>query len=98
MKHIIKIAAAALMLEGCSPDVSQKASQPSPEDSAAHIDGHPATIAANKASVKMLDFSDMRDFERADKGFWTCFTKVESVSCNLGDTYDRSTTDIHQRV
>jgi len=34
---------------------------------------HPATIAANKASVSALDFSDRRDFERADKGFIATF-------------------------
>ena len=34
---------------------------------------HPATVAANKASVSALDFSDRRDFERADKGFIATF-------------------------
>ena len=31
-------------------------------------------------------------------GTWTCFTKVESVSCNLGDTHDRIQTEVYQRV
>jgi len=34
---------------------------------------HPATIAANMASVSVLDFSDRRDFERAEKGFIATF-------------------------
>lgn len=34
---------------------------------------HPATIAANKESVAALDFSDRRDYERAEKGFIASF-------------------------
>lgn len=34
---------------------------------------HPATIAANKASVSAIGFTDRRDFERAEKGFIATF-------------------------
>ena len=33
-----------------------------------------------------------------NSGEWTCFTKVESVSCKLGDTHDRSKTRVYQGV
>lgn len=60
---------------------------------------HPATIAANKASVKALDFSDRRDFERAEKGFIATFedgipaynpTSYDFVSGEAPDTVNPS--------
>lgn len=29
---------------------------------------------------------------------WTCFTKVESFSSKLGDTHDRSTTEVYEGI
>lgn len=69
MSHIIKTIAIAVLLGACSSEVSQPASS----ETSMETEVHAATIAANKASVKALDFSDRRDFDRVNKGFIATF-------------------------
>ncbi len=77
MKHIISALALSLLLGGCcgkSSNVTSDAPRDNASSAIADIKAvHPATIAANKASVAALDFSDRRDYERAKKGFIASF-------------------------
>ena len=81
MRHLFIGFGLSLLLSACAPTGSQKSAplQNSPEtetqttNAKASTEVHPATIAANKASVKALDFSDRRDFERAERGFIATF-------------------------
>ena len=59
------------ILAACTSETSTNTTSETDANGSAKV--HPATIAANKASVKALDFSDRRDFERADKGFIATF-------------------------
>lgn len=80
MKYLILTAACGALLAACAlePEVNANSTE-----AAAPIEDikavHPATIAANKASVAVLDFSDRRDYERADRGFIATFDEgIES--------------------
>lgn len=53
------------------PDASKSSAAGSSEASSVKV--HAATIKANRQSVSALDFSDRRDFERADRGFIATF-------------------------
>ena len=69
MKNVLKLVPIMTVLAACAPDVDA----PSADVSAVNESVHPATVNANKASVAALDFSDRRDFERADRGFIATF-------------------------
>ena len=84
MKRLVIGLGFSLTLSACAVDTpEQNAATPINKSSA---DAHPATIAANKASVKALDFSDRRDFERAEKGFIATFD--EGIPAYDPTTYD----------
>ena len=70
MTRLIMGLGLSLLLSACAADTP---TQSVPTAGAETVAVHPATIAANKASVKALDFSDRRDFERAEKGFIATF-------------------------
>jgi len=72
MKRIWMLLVLSLAIAGCTEQSSHNTS-PVPATEEVNTSVHPATIAANKASVKALDFSDRRDFERAEKGFIASF-------------------------
>ena len=61
----------AAFLTACAADTPPHSASPTKTETSHSV--HPATIAANKASVKALDFSDRRDFERAERGFIATF-------------------------
>ena len=61
----------SLLLTACAADAPKQAISTTETETSVAV--HPATIAANKASVKALDFSDRQDFERAEKGFIATF-------------------------
>ncbi len=69
MKRLLHCIPAFILLAACS----EKLETVEPDLTEADTAVHSATIAANKTSVKALDFSDRRDFERADKGFIATF-------------------------
>lgn len=71
MKHIIFGAGLIALLTACAVDTPTQSVAPTESETSKSV--HPATIAANKASVKALDFSDRRDFERAERGFIATF-------------------------
>ncbi|MGB0907720.1 MAG: alkyl/aryl-sulfatase [Maricaulaceae bacterium] len=77
MRNFVRFTAALIVplyLVSCSAAEKDKA--PAYETLAANTTdhpAHPATVKANKKSVKALDFSDRRDFERAEKGFIATF-------------------------
>ena len=84
MKRLVIGLGLSLMLGACTAEApEQNAATPIIKSSA---DVHPATIAANKASIKALDFSDRRDFERAEKGFIATFD--EGIPAYDSTTYD----------
>lgn len=71
---------------GCSADVAEDVSAtPGTEMSNA---AHPATVTANKDNTKVLDFSDLRDFERADRGFIATFEDTAILGENGQVAYD----------
>jgi len=66
----------SLCLSACQAETSSQAPTPETLDTTSLgqiVEVHPATIKANKDSVKALDFTDRRDFERADRGFIATF-------------------------
>lgn len=63
----------AVAFAACTPQTEAPKTTSAAVPTETQIDVHPATIQANQRSVKMLDFSDRRDFERADKGFIATF-------------------------
>lgn len=69
MRHFILGVSLALITTACTAEAPKANTKSQKSGSAVH----PATIAANKANVKALNFSDMRDFERAEKGFIATF-------------------------
>jgi len=74
MRKLISIIVLAVALGACADSVNTSSSSKSADPTPSVItDVHPATIAANKASVAALDFSDRRDYERAEKGFIATF-------------------------
>lgn len=74
MRKLISIIVLAVALGGCADSGNTSSSSKSIDPTPNVItDVHPATIAANKASVAALDFSDRRDYERAEKGFIATF-------------------------
>jgi len=76
MRKLISLMAFAVALSGCTETVNTSPSTAATDSTLSVItDVHPATIAANKASVAELDFSDRRDYERAEKGFIATFDK-----------------------
>lgn len=94
MRQLVIGVSLSLLLSACAADIpEQSAATPSPETPAKV---HPATIAANKASVKALDFSDKRDFERADKGFIATFD--DGIPAYDPTTYDFVTGDAPDTV
>lgn len=58
-------------LASCSGDQTAPAENNAIEADITSV--HPATISANKASVKALDFSDRRDYQRAERGYIASF-------------------------
>lgn len=71
MRHLLIGIGLSLLLSACAADTTHQT--PSTTETEPSSAVHPATIAANKASVKELDFSDRRDFERAERGFIATF-------------------------
>lgn len=71
MTRLMKGLGLSLLLSACAAEAPKQNLPTSETEMATAV--HPATIAANKASVKALDFSDRRDFERAEKGFVATF-------------------------
>lgn len=69
MKHILKLTATVYLLAACTAELPQNKSM----NTSTEEDVHQATVEANKASIRALDFSDRRDFERANKGFIATF-------------------------
>lgn len=69
IKSILKVTAVTCLLVACAAEAPQKTSS----ETSSELDVHPSTIAANQASVSALDFSDRRDFDRANKGFIATF-------------------------
>lgn len=71
MKHALLFVLSAALLLACTPQNEE--STVNATGSAASkrpiTTAHAATIESNTASVASLDFSDRRDFERAEKGF-----------------------------
>jgi len=98
MRHFAIGIGLSLLLTACAADTPQQsAATPTNSESPAAV--HPATIAANKTSVKALDFSDRRDFERAEKGFIATFdegiaaydpTRYDFVAGDAPDTVNPS--------
>ena len=85
----LKLCILGLVLSACAEGSSSEQPSNSASETAEVLDVltvHPATIAANKASVKALDFSDRRDFERAEKGFIASFD--EGISNYDPTAYD----------
>jgi len=67
-------AALSMFLIGCVADTKAPSNTETVNTSTDNLtDVHPATVKANKASVAALDFSDRRDYERAEKGFIATF-------------------------
>ncbi|WP_026941209.1 alkyl/aryl-sulfatase [Hellea balneolensis] len=77
MKKLVFGFGVSLLLSACAVEAPKKldATQHSimQQNEALKAKVHPATIAANKNSVKALDFSDRRDFDRAERGFIASF-------------------------
>jgi len=75
MKNTLPVMLLITALWGCSPETpnTEQGIAPFSHSMADMTAVHPATVTANKASVSALDFSDRRDFERADKGFIATF-------------------------
>lgn len=77
MKNLVIGFGLSLLLSACAAETPNKTNTPqeatTQQNENIKAEAHPATIAANKASVKALDFSDRRDFERAEKGFIATF-------------------------
>jgi len=72
MHKLVSTIALSALLMGCAAETT--APTTSEQITAESItDIHPATVKANKASVAALDFSDRRDYDRAEKGFIASF-------------------------
>lgn len=69
IKYYLKSAVLTLSLTACASPVLLSNTTENGDEREVHV----ATIRANQASVKALDFSDKRDFERANKGFIATF-------------------------
>ena len=94
MKRLIIGFGLSLLLSACAADTPEQSAATPSNETPAEI--HPATLAANKASVKALDFSDRRDFERAEKGFIATFD--DGISAYDPTSYDFVTGDAPDTV
>ncbi|MEP3890705.1 MAG: DUF6584 family protein [Hellea sp.] len=85
----------SLLISACAAETPTKTTAP-PQAETTSAAVHPATIAANKASVSALDFSDRRDFERAERGFIATFD--DGIQAYDPTSYDFVTGDAPDSV
>lgn len=74
----------ASILMGCMSETPVEETENQPQKT----EVHPTTVLVNSKTTEILDFSDSRDFERADRGFIATFEDTVILDANGQTAYD----------